>query len=144
MWGHEGSVSEMNGWFLILSDIASIWIELQSTINLNALQFWKPLKIFFSSENCVCKHATKEKYNVIHKVQNKWLLFKSVQVCLMCRLRCWKTRRGKANAKGVNEIISTFPVLWEVLWLTPPDSVEQETILDPPDLGLKPKLTKLL
>lgn len=144
MWGHEGSVSEMNGWFLILSDIASIWIELQSTINLNALQFWKPLKIFFSSENCVCKHATKEKYNVIHKVQNKWLLFKSVQVCLTCRLRCWKTRRGKANAKGVNEIISTFPVLWEVLWLTPPDSVEQETILDPPDLGLKPKLTKLL
>lgn len=36
-----------------------------------------------------------------------------------------------ANAKGVNEIISTFPVLWEVLWLTPPDSVEQETKLDP-------------
>lgn len=49
-----------------------------------------------------------------------------------------------ANAKGMNEIISTFPVLWEVLWLTPPDSVEQETKLDPPDLGLQSKLTKLL
>lgn len=67
-----------------------------------------------------------------------------MQEWLMCRLRCWKTRRGMANAKGVNEIISTFPVLWEVLWLTPPDSVEQETKLDPPDLGLQPKLSKLL
>lgn len=122
----------MDGWF------ESIWIELQSIIKVNVL--------FFLRENFFSKHATKEKCNVQGRQRAQVSFFEKVcrRLRLMCGVRSWKTRRGKTNAKGVNEIISTFPVLWEVLWLTPPDSVEQETKLDPPDLGLKPKLTNIL
>ena len=48
-----------------------------------------------SRKDCFCKHATKEKCSVIRHSRNKWLLFKSLQEWLMCRLRCWKTSRGE-------------------------------------------------
>lgn len=81
-----------------------------------------------------CNYVYKEQYNEIQKGQ-KNCSYGYLKVCicgLMQELQSvggWDGR--KVNDKGVNEIISTFAVLWEVLWLTPPDSVKQETKLDP-------------